>query len=305
MSYFRSKQYGYNIEYLGFQSEIDKVLCEYQLDIFIKACRNYGAYDIESSLLYSSNVIYIIKTPIHLVWIFALSSYGDARVYFNDHTSTNIDKIVGFLKAQTSNQNVIVIHHCIFNVGSIKDVSDMSIHAVAQESMGLLNLLKRHYKPQVHSTPKYNNSLFKKLYEGKKTAFIIMKFSDDERFKRALGVIKNKLAEYNIVGIRADEQQFAHTIWENIKVYMDNADYGIAIAESVEDQYINSNVSVEIGYMLALKKKVCLLKEKSLDKLHSDFAGIIYNEFDMDNVEGTLPETLEKWMKFEKIVDIS
>jgi len=304
MSYFRLKQYGYHIDYYGFRTEIDKVLCEHQLDVFIKACRNYGAYDIESSLLYSSNIIYIIKTPIHLVWIFALSSYGDARVYLNDYTSTNIDEIIRFLKSQTSNQNARVIHHCIFNSSSIKDVSDISIQAVAQEYVGILNLVKHRYQPQVHSKSKYNNSQFRKLYGGKKTAFIIMKFSKDERFNKALEIIKGKLAEYGIVGIRADEEQFASTIWENIKVYMDNADYGIAIAESVEDQYINSNVSVEIGYMLALKKKVCLLKEKSLDKLHSDFAGIIYKEFDIDNVEDSLPITLEKWMRFEKIVDI-
>lgn len=305
MSYFRSKQYGYHIDYSGFQTEIDKVLCEHQLDIFIKTCRKYGAYDIESSLLYSSNVIYIIKTPIHFVWIFALSSLGDSLVYLNSHASTNVYEIIRFLKDQTLGQNVRIIHHCIFNTGSINDIRDAMIHAVSQEYVGILNLVKYHYQPQVQSKPKYNNSLFRKLYGGKKTAFIIMKFSKDERFNKALEIIKSKLAEYGIVGIRADEQQFARTIWENIKVYMDNADYGIAIAESVEDQYINSNVSVEIGYMLALKKKVCLLKERSLDKLHSDFAGIIYNEFDIDNVEESIPKTLEKWMRFEKIVDIS
>ena len=304
MSYFRAKQYGNHIEYFGFQDEIDKVLCEHQLDGFIKACRNYGAYDIESSLLYSSNIVNIIKTPVHIIWVFALSSFGGAKVYLSDHTITNIDEFICFLKYKTSSQDVRIIHYCVFDVGSIKDVSDMLIHAVAHEYVDILNLIRHHYQPQIKSKPKYNNSLFRKLYEGKKTAFIIMKFSKDERFNKAFEIIKSKLAEYDIVGIRADEQQFARTIWENIKVYMDNADYGIAIAESIEDQYINSNVSVEIGYMLALKKKVCLLKEKSLDKLHSDFAGIIYNEFDIDNVEESLPKTLEKWIRFEKIVDI-
>ena len=304
MSYFRAKQYGYHIEYYGFQTEIDKVLCEHQLDLFIKACMRYGGYDIESSLLYSSNNVYIIKTPVHVIWLFALTSFGNARVYLNDYRITNIEEIIQYLNAQALGQNVKIIHHCVFDAGDIKDVRDMSILAVAQEYVGILNLVRRHYQPQVQSKPKYNNSLFRKLYEGKKTAFIIMKFSRDERFNKALDIIKSKLAEYDIVGIRADEEQFASTIWENIKVYMDNADYGIAIAESVEDQYINSNVSVEIGYMLALKKKVCLLKEKSLDKLHSDFAGIIYKEFDIDNVEESLPKALEKWMRFEKIVNI-
>lgn len=304
MSYFRAKQYGYHIEYSGFQSEIDKLLCEHHLDVFIKTCRNYGVYDIESTLLFSSNVIYVIKTPIHLVWIFSLSSFSDARIHFYEHTGTDVDEIIRFLKAQTSNQNVRIIHHCFFKVGRVNDVREELIRDASQEYVRILNLVKHHYQPQVHSKPRYNNPLFRKLYEGKKTAFIIMKFSKDERFNKAFEIIKSKLAEYDIVGIRADEEQFASTIWENIKVYMDNADYGIAIAESVEDQYINSNVSVEIGYMLALKKKVCLLKEKSLDRLHSDFAGIIYNEFDIDNVEASLPKTLEKWMRFEKIVDI-
>lgn len=302
MSYFRAKQYGCRIEYSGFLSETDKAVCEHQLDVFIKACRNYGFYDIESSFLYSSNIIYIIKTPAHVIWVFALFSEGVDRVYLNYYLGTNVDGIIQFLKAHTSSRNVRIIHHCVLNAGNISDVHDTAIHTVAHECADILNLVKHHYQPQIKSKPKYNNQLFRKLYEGKKTAFIIMKFSEDERFKKALEIIKSKLTEYDIVGIRADEQQFASTIWENIKVYMDNADYGIAIAESVEDQYINSNVSVEIGYMLALKKKVCLLKEKSLDKLHSDFAGIIYNEFDIDDVEGTLPITLEKWMNFENII---
>lgn len=146
--------------------------------------------------------------------------WGGDRVCLNSHTSTNVDEIIRFLKPQTSNQNVGIIHLCSLNALSLKDVRDVSIHAVAQEYVRVLNIVRHHYQPLVQSKPKYNNLLFRKLYEGKKTAFIIMKFSEDERFNKAFEIIKSKLAEYDIIGIRADEQQFSRTIWENIKVYV-------------------------------------------------------------------------------------
>lgn len=305
MSYFRAKQHSFQIEYEGFQDEIEKKLCEYHLNTFIKAFQNYGVYDIECSFLYESNVIYILKTSICIVWLFAKSEDRQPRVYTNNYTIYTLDDVGHYLRRCISDQNIRVIHRCIFNSCNICEIKDEMIHAAARDYSDILRMVQHRYCPSQPVKPKYNNPLFKKLYEGKKTAFIIMKFSEDERFNKALGIIKRKLADYGIVGIRADERQFANTVWENIKVYMDNADYGIAIAESVEDNYINSNVSVEIGYMLALKKKVCLLKEKSLDRLHSDFAGIIYNEFDINNVKKTIPSALEKWMTFENIIKMN
>lgn len=298
MSYFNAKQNTLHIEYVGFQDDTEKNLCEYHLDVFIKACKHYGVYDLESTLLYDSNVIHILKTSISIVWLFAKSNDRFPRICTNNFTIYSIYDIRQYIL----DSNIRVIYHCIINSLDIRGIKDEMIYAVAREYSNMQRMVKQRYTPSLSVNSKYNNPLFRKLFEGKKTAFIIMKFSEDERFNEALGVIKSKLAEHGIVGIRADEQQFAKTVWENIKVYMDNADYGVAIAESVEDNYINSNVSVEIGYMLALKKKVCFLKEKSLDKIHSDFAGIIYNEFDINNVTKTIPSALEKWMIFENII---
>ena len=59
MSYFRAKQHSSQIEYEGFQDEIEKKLCEYHLNTFIKAFQNYGVYDIECSFLYYRFLYYI------------------------------------------------------------------------------------------------------------------------------------------------------------------------------------------------------------------------------------------------------
>lgn len=57
-------------------------------------------------------------------------------------------------------------------------------------------------------------------------------------------------------------------------------DLGVAVFEQLVEPDFNPNVSLEVGYMLAQKKKLLLLKERSLPRLSSDLVGHLYKEFD-------------------------
>jgi nucleoside 2-deoxyribosyltransferase len=61
-------------------------------------------------------------------------------------------------------------------------------------------------------------------------------------------------------------------------------------------QDYNPNVAFEIGYLKALGKPVCLLKEKSVKSLPTDLIGKNYNEFDINNCETTIDIELDKWL---------
>ena len=50
--------------------------------------------------------------------------------------------------------------------------------------------------------------------------------------------------------------------------------------ERVEQEDFNPNVSLEVGLMFGLRKKVCLLKDKTLKSLHADLVGKLYKPFD-------------------------
>lgn len=71
---------------------------------------------------------------------------------------------------------------------------------------------------------------------------------------------------------------------------------GIAVFERLEEENFNPNVAFEVGYMLAMKKPVCLLKDRTLTTLHADLMGKIYKEFDPQNPSKTIPAVLSRWL---------
>jgi hypothetical protein len=54
--------------------------------------------------------------------------------------------------------------------------------------------------------------------------------------------------------------------------------------------------------MMALRRNICLLKDKNLPQMQSDLIGKLYRPFDPLNIPGTLPNELEKWMKDKGII---
>jgi nucleoside 2-deoxyribosyltransferase len=56
-------------------------------------------------------------------------------------------------------------------------------------------------------------------------------------------------------------------------------------------------VALEVGYMLALGKQVCFLKDKTLKGLHADLIGKMYRPFDTQRIDTTVSSGLSKWLK--------
>jgi hypothetical protein len=143
---------------------------------------------------------------------------------------------------------------------------------------------------------------FKADHKGKKTAFIIMQFSRTKAHDNIVKTIKETLAKHNIVGLRADDKEYADDLFANIKTYMHCCDFGIGVFERIVEDNFNPNVSIEVGYMMGLRKKVALLKDKTLKNLPTDLMGKLYKPFDPQDIESTLPDQLEKWMKDKGII---
>lgn len=139
-------------------------------------------------------------------------------------------------------------------------------------------------------------------YKGQKTAFIIMQFSKTDAHEKIVSTIKDTLKKHNIIGLRADDKEYADDLFANIKTYMHCCDFGIGVFERILEDNFNPNVSIEVGYMMGLRKKVCLLKDQTLKNLPSDLMGKLYKPFDPQSIETTLPNQLEKWMTDKGII---
>ncbi len=134
--------------------------------------------------------------------------------------------------------------------------------------------------------------------EFKKTkmiAFLIMKFGTGKFYDQIYECIQNILAKKNIIVLRADYKEYHTDLYYNILSYIYAADFGIAVFERIEDEIYNPNVAFEVGFMTALNKPVCLLKEKTLKNLPTDIIGKLYKTFDISNLEESLDKNINKW----------
>ena len=140
-------------------------------------------------------------------------------------------------------------------------------------------------------------SVFKKNWErDQKIAFIMMQFGSGKVHKKIESAINEALKPFDIIGVRADSKEFHSQLYYNVLTYIYGCTFGIAVFERIEEDSFNPNVSLEVGYMLALRKPICFLKDKTLKTLQTDLVGRLYNPFDPHVLDESIKESLSKWI---------
>jgi hypothetical protein len=134
-----------------------------------------------------------------------------------------------------------------------------------------------------------------------KCAFLMMKFEDTPIQLKLIETIEHCFEQHGITLLRADFKWYADDLLNNIRTYMHGCDFGVAIFDRVKTEYFNPNVSLEIGYMMAMGKNVLLLKDNTLNSLQTDLVGKLYHEYDFQSPDTTLPVVLKKWLKDKEI----
>jgi hypothetical protein len=138
---------------------------------------------------------------------------------------------------------------------------------------------------------------FKTEYpDSRRTAFIIMSFSTSPAHMRIAAAIKETLTRRGIIGLRADDRRYEDDTFPNIATFMYGCGFGVAVFERIEREQQSPNVALEVGYMRALGKRVCLLKDKNLDRMPSDLLGSLYDPFDPQDPEKTIESALGRWL---------
>jgi hypothetical protein len=130
-----------------------------------------------------------------------------------------------------------------------------------------------------------------------KVAFIMMQFGKTKAHEEIVKAIRTVLNSHGIEGIRADDQEYHDDLSHNVATYMYGCGMGIAVFERIEEDEFNPNVSLEVGYMFALKKPVCLLKDKTQKTIQADLVGKLYKSFDPQDPINSIPVEISKWLK--------
>lgn len=143
---------------------------------------------------------------------------------------------------------------------------------------------------------------FRADHRGKKTAFIMMQFATTRAHGEVVASLKVALAPHGIVGLRADDKQYMDDLFPNVKVYMHGCDFGIAVFERITTDDFNPNVSLEVGYMIGMRKDVLLLKDSTLKTLPTDLTGRLYREFDTQDISNTVLGVTQKWLRDKGLI---
>ncbi len=138
--------------------------------------------------------------------------------------------------------------------------------------------------------------------DPRKVGFIIMRFGGTTAHEGIETAIKEGLKKQGLVGVLARDKEYHDELYPNIQTYMHGCGFGIAIFERIERDDFNPNVSLEVGYMLGLKKPVLLLKDKTLPALHSDLVGHLYRAFDILHPEKTIPSLMTQWLEDRSLI---
>lgn len=135
-----------------------------------------------------------------------------------------------------------------------------------------------------------------------RVAFIMMQFAETSAHIGIEKSIKDTLTKYSYQGVLARDKEYHDELYPNIQTYMHGCGFGIAVFDRVERDTFNPNVSLEVGYMLGLKKKLLLLKDKNLTALHADLVGKLYRTFDVLHPAETIPKEVESWMEDKSLI---
>lgn len=135
-----------------------------------------------------------------------------------------------------------------------------------------------------------------------KVAFIMMKYEGTVAHSNIVKGINDALTARGLEGVRADDKEYHPDLYYNILTYIYGCGFGIAVFERIVANDFNPNVSLEVGYSLALGKQICLLKDKTLPSLHTDLVGKLYRMFDPQDPITSIPPVLTKWMQDRGII---
>ena len=132
--------------------------------------------------------------------------------------------------------------------------------------------------------------------DNTRLAFIMMRFGSTSAHQRIHASVRAALEPHGFTGLRRDDKEYHSDLYYNILTYMHAVRFGIAVIERLEEDAFNPNVSLEVGYMLALGKSVCLLKDSTVRTLQADLIGKLYREFDPQDPRKTIPPQVLAWM---------
>lgn len=111
-----------------------------------------------------------------------------------------------------------------------------------------------------------------------------------------LATAADVLSGYGMNLVLASDRQMVDDVWGNVSGHMWASNYGLAIFEDRRGRGMNYNLVIEVGGMLMSGRRCLLLKDKSIERMPTDFVGLIYKSVDLDD-PSTVSDAVHAWAR--------
>lgn len=113
---------------------------------------------------------------------------------------------------------------------------------------------------------------------------------------RALAVAREVCAENGLDFHLASDRAIIDDVWANVMAHMWGSRYGIGFFEDRVERGLNYNLVTEVGAMIMTGRRVALLKDGSIEKMPTDFVGMIYKSVDLSD-ESAVRDRVQDWLR--------
>jgi len=113
---------------------------------------------------------------------------------------------------------------------------------------------------------------------------------------RALAVVKETCSAAGLEFHLASDRAIVDDLWANVTAHMWACRYGVALFEDRVERGLNHNLLIEVGAMLMTGRRCALLKDGSIERMPTDFVGMIYKSVDL-SAEETVAVTVQAWLQ--------
>ncbi len=127
------------------------------------------------------------------------------------------------------------------------------------------------------------------------TRFPAAKAGRSDPVSKALAVAKETCERFGLEFHLFSDRAISDDLWTNVTAHMWASRYGIALLEDRVDRGLNHNLLIEVGAMVMTGRRCALLKDGSIDKMPTDFVGMIYKSVDLEN-EQTIEHSITAWI---------
>ena len=113
---------------------------------------------------------------------------------------------------------------------------------------------------------------------------------------RALGIAREVCRENGLEFHLASDRAITDDVWSNVMAHMWGSRYGIGFFEDRVKRGLNYNLVTEVGAMIMTGRRVALLKDGSIEKMPTDFVGMIFKSVNLEN-ETTVRDSVKYWIQ--------